>query len=323
MAQNDQDLDAGQAAAIAGREPPNNEWTKHVDLAGSLTGGKSGNYVPLARATALLEYERQHVPLGDPRYEAAIQDWIGYYAASREQYMGDEWDSVIYSHRHVIPNTAVAAWTLRNFPDNPGALDWLAAFFQLARLISTPAGYWCGFGQRSGGHPTRPSAERATISYLLAVASGDAARETRALAWAHTAGAAPGQNWAFAAVDTLRGTLQLAWQRSLSGTPLADVKFAIPMSRLANAKGEFIAWIVRADGTCSDNSNTPVVPAVVWTEAQADSYAPANGGNHFRELAERCTIQRVGDELQYASDRNAPAVLRIPDSCGAIEVYGT
>jgi hypothetical protein len=321
MAANDQALDAGLAAAIAGKKPPSGEYLKHAGLAGALTGGKSGNYGPLAQATRLLECERLKLLLAAPEYSATIEDWRSFFAASWKLWMGDEWDSVIYAHRHLLPVAAVAAWARRNAVTDlaVAAAQWLDVFFWIGEMISTPDGYWCGFGQRSGGHGTKPSAERATISVILAIASGDAGRENRMVTLAHASGAAPAKNWAIAAANKLRGELQALWK---SKHGMLGVKFAIPMYRLANSKGEFAAWIARADGTCSDNGNTPVVPAVIFTLDGGDAYAPAGGGIHFREGAERCTVRRDGNVLEYVSDKNKPVVLGIPDGCGALEVYG-
>lgn len=329
MSDVDQNLDLCLAAAIAGHEPPNDEWTKHTDLVGSLIGGKSGNYCMEAEATRLLEYERTKLALTTPDYRACIARWSGFFAASNREFMGDEWNSVIYSHRHVLPVTAVAAWSARNFPRNYAAQQWLVTFYSLANLIMTPAGYWCGYGQRSGGHGTRPSAERATVSYILAVASGVASRKSAMLAAAHAAGAAPAQNWAYAAADTLAQVAQSAYRQDsgmivMSTLIRGSIKFAIPMYRLANSKGEFAAWIARANGTCSDNSNTPVVPAVVWTEADGDVYAPANGGLHFRSQAEvaKVTYAKLTNILVYGSDKNASCVLDIPNGVSDLETYG-
>lgn len=331
MSDVDQDLDLCLAAAIAGLEPPNDEWSKHTDLVGGLVGGKSGNYCMEAEATRLLEYERTKLALTSTEYRACIARWSGFFAASNREFMGDEWDSVIYSHRHVLPVTAVAGWCERNFPRNFASVQWLQTFYSIAALITTPDGYWCGFGQRSGGHGTRPSAERATVSYILAVASGVASRKSAMLAAGHAAGAAPAQNWAYAAADTLAQVAQFAYRLGSSMIAMntlirggSGIKFAIPMYRLVNAKGEFAAWIARADGTSSDNNNTPVVPAVVWTEADGDVYAPANGGNHFRSQAERATIalSTTNSLLVYGSDKNASCVLDLPTGVGALETYG-
>jgi hypothetical protein len=324
MAANDQALDAGLAAAIAGKKPPSEEYLKHAGLASALTDPRdpSGNYGPLGQATRLLEYERQKRKLADPGYRAVIADWTGFFAASWNEWMGTEWNSVIYSHRHLLPVAAVAGWAQRNGQQElrVAANHWLGIFIRLASLISTPDGYWCGFGQRSGGHGTHPSAERATISVILAIASGEAGRVQRMTALAKAAGSAPAKNWAIAAASKLSAILQVAERGAL---PLGSgVRFAVPMYRLSNSRGEFAAWIARADGTCSDNNETPVVPAVVFTLAFGDLYAPEGGGAHFRSKGERCTIQYGDKALHYTSDKNKSCVLAIPDGCGALEVYG-
>jgi len=311
-------LDQGVIEALAHHAPSNDEWTKHEGLEHGLTGGVSGNFGPLAQATRLWEYERQGLPLSDRRYKAVVADWNSYYIASKAMFMGDEWGSTIYGHRHLIPNVMVADWTLRHpgeFSSDQLPLDWISAFWQLYRQLLTPDGYWCGIGQRSGGHGTKPSGERAAMSWLGAVASANEVTIHKAIGWCKTAGAGLSKGGAsklqFAGGTSLQNTLAVSWQHSL-GSVIA-VKYRVPFHLVSNSAGEFGAWIDH-----NDNGNTPPVLGVVWTVKSGAQYLPANGGPHFREKFAHSFCSRQGNMLLFTSDLQPDANLELPDSADMV-----
>ncbi|MBV8200716.1 MAG: hypothetical protein JOZ15_08830, partial [Acidobacteria bacterium] len=119
--------------AVQGRPPRSATWKSYAaGLAADLSNGKSGNWKPLGCAVALYQVRPGIAgSMGSPEARRIIDEWVKYYAASRDEYMGGEFGSRIYGPWHVLSNLAVAAWTEKAFPDNPSAFDWLAVWWHL------------------------------------------------------------------------------------------------------------------------------------------------------------------------------------------------
>jgi hypothetical protein len=296
------------------------------ELAASLVGGVSANK-PLAQASAaLLELERQRLPLSDPAYAALIANWRRFYIASRSNWMGDEFFSCIYSSIHLLSNIAVVAWSSRNGGQLEEARQWIAVWWQLADRMATPQGYIAGIGERSGGHAT-DGRDRAILSWLYALAGGHGSDVSRAEGWCKAGGAGLRPHgdpltgsWEYPAVQELLPVLAATYAERES-FPLSGIRFEQPLQGVRTAGGDFAYWLARGH-----NSNTPPVLAVVYLRSRGDGpdaplYLPDKGGPHFRESASGSACGRIGDALVLTSVKQGHGTLALPVG-GVPEVIG-
>jgi hypothetical protein len=296
------------------------------ELAASLVGGVSANKPLAEAAAALLDFERRGVPLADPQYVAIIANWRRFYAASRLNWMGDEFFSCIYSSIHFLSNVAVVGWSSRN----GGLLDdsrwWVAQWWHLADLMATPQGYLATIGERCGGHATM-GRDRAILSYLYAVAGAAGSDLARAEGWCQQAGCGlrphgnpPVGAWEFPASQALAPVLATTY-RERALFPL-DARFEQPLFGVRTAAGDFAYWI-----GSGKNYNTPPVLAVVYLHSRGDGpgapqYLPANGGVHFRQQPYVSTCTRFMGVLVLTSTKQGNGTLALPPGPLIEATYG-
>lgn len=295
-------------------------------LAGSLSGGGSGNK-PLAEgAAALLDFERRGILPQDPKYSALIANWRSYYTASWSHWMGDELLSVIYGSIHMLANVAVAAWSDRNGKALNDAWGWCGIWWQMADLQATPQGYIAGIGERSGGHATT-GRDRAILSYLYAMAGAPGSSIARAVTWCQAGGAGlkphgkpPVGSWEYPVVAELLSALRLSYSRR-HDFPLSGVRFEQPFYRTTNGKGDFACWLGRGF-----NGNTPPVLACRVLAGSdgpgAPVYLPANGGPHFRQQHYSSTCTAMAGNLVFASTMQGDGSLALPAGAPPPQVIG-
>jgi hypothetical protein len=291
---------------VQGHPPRTGSWRDNKSgLAADLTSGKSGNWKPLGCAVAL--YQVGQGEIESPEARRLIREWIDYYAASGDAFMGDEFGSRIYGPWHLMSNLAVAAWTEKTFPHDTSALDWLAAWWHLCKDLRTPDGQVLMIGQRSGGHPTVPG----WFEYLLARASGNGL--ARAEAWGAAAGLGIKKSWMFQVLEVLQETLSRSYRRAMSAPappiglrrPLTIIRTDTGMATyLGNDPARGLAW-------SNDNANTTPVVGATWQGGTA-KYLPDNGGPRVRERFDHCTVVERGGNLVYDSDISGHQELPIP-----------
>jgi len=292
--------------AVQGRPPRTATWKGYASgLAADLTSHKSGNWKPLGCAVAL--YQVRPGNLATPEARRIVAEWVDYYAASRDAFMGTEFGSRIYGPWHVLSNLAVAAWSEQAFPDNPSALDWLAAWWHLCARLRAPDGQILMIGQRSGGHPTTPG----WFEYIHARASGEGLQQAEA--WGKAAGLGIKQSWMYHVLNALQPTLSRSFARAMS-MPAPQVTLRRPLTVIRTDSGmaaylghdpeNGIEW-------SNDNANTTPVVAATWQDGVA-KYLPENGGIRLRQKFERCKVVERDGMLIYDSDVNGHQELPIP-----------
>jgi hypothetical protein len=294
--------------AVLGRPPRSAVWKRYASgLAADMSNGRSGNWKPLGCAVAL--YQVRPDAIASPEARRIIAEWVDYYAASREEFMGAEFGSRIYGPWHVLSNLAAAAWIEKVFPDNPSALDWLAAWWHLCRGLRAPDGQILMIGQRSGGHPTHPG----WFEYIYARAGGEGLQQAEA--WGKAAGLGIKQSWMYQVLNALQPTLSRSFTRAMSmpapavglRRPLTIIRTDVGMAAyLGIDPGNGVEW-------SNDNGNTTPVVAATWQDGAA-RYLPDNGGIRLRQRFERCKVVEQDGKLIYDSDVNGHQELPIPGS---------
>jgi hypothetical protein len=294
--------------AVQGRPPRSATWKSFASgLAADLSSGKSGNWKPLGAAVAL--YQIGPGAISSPQARRIIDEWIAYYAASRDGFMGNEFGSRIYGPWHVLSNPAAAAWIEKVFPDNPSALDWLAVWWHLCRSLRAPDGQILMIGQRSGGHPTTPG----WFEYMYARAAGEGLQQAEA--WGKAAGLGIKKSWMYQVLNALQPTLARSFTRATSMAapevtlrrPLTIIRTDVGMAAyLGNDPENGIEW-------SNDNGNTTPVVAAAWQDGVA-RYLPDNGGIRLRQRFDQCKVVEQDGKLIYDSDVNGHQELAIPGS---------
>jgi hypothetical protein len=292
--------------AVQGLPPRTATWRSYSSgLAADLSNGKSGNWKPLGCAIALLQVDQRNIE--SPEARRIIAEWVDYYAASRDQFMGGEFGSRIYGAWHVLSNLAVAAWSEKMFRDNTSALDWLAVWWRLCRELRAPDGQILMIGQRSGGHPTTPG----WFEYIYARAGGEGLQQAEG--WGRAAGLGIKKSWMYEVLNVLQPTLSRSFERAMAmpapqfglRRPLTIIRSDVGMAAyLGNDPARGIEW-------SNDNGNTTPVVGATWQDGQA-KYLPDNGGIRLRQKFDRCKVVEVDGKLIYDSDVNGHQELTIP-----------
>jgi hypothetical protein len=281
--------------------PVGGDWAKEYDLAGSLNTQKSGNIDLMAEACKLREFERQKLPLSDPRYRRCVENWDAYYKASEKTFMGDEFGlGVIYSSWHFLSNLSTFDWAARHFPKNPGPVWWLATYWRLVAALRCPDGRILKIGQRAGGHVPKPGLLE--LFHAMAIGAPDLTREIQ---WCHEASislkphVAQGKHfdaaWEYDAAVALKGALQRSMLGIDYAAPLPGVAVPFHVKRAQN--GEACAWIER-----TGNQNTTAVLGATWDPLHGAQYLPPDGGPRIRENTEHAFCDAQGAFLSYTSN---------------------
>jgi hypothetical protein len=292
--------------AVLGRPPRSATWKQYSSgLAADLANGRSGNWKPLGCAVALLQVDQRSI--ASPEARRIIGEWVDYYAASRDGFMGGEFGSRIYGAWHMLSNLAVAGWSERMFKDNQGALDWLAVWWHLCRSLRAPDGQILMIGQRSGGHPTTPG----WFEYFYARASGEGVQQAEA--WGRAAGLGIKKSWTEQVLKALQGTLSRSFARAMA-MPAPEFALRRPLTVIRTDAG-LAAYLgtdpERGVEWSNDNGNTTPVVGATWQDGQA-RYLPDNGGIRLRQRFERCRVVEQDGKLIYDSDVNGHQELDIP-----------
>ena len=296
-------------ASVTGLPLPSEEYKKAPDLVAALTNQGSGNWGPMGWS---VRYR-----LGEP---AAGAQWDGFFARSREVFMGDEQLSATYGlWGHLLPVAAVHDWAEKQGDSEraTAAMEWMRYFFGIYELCRAPDGTVLTVGMRSS--PWHPPEQASTwLGWVRALARGEDLSPWAALGkqW----GLGIGQSFI---PPTARAILPSLAAAAKSSEPLPQLAMMVPL-HILRGDGGVAVWLER-----NVNGNTPPLMGAVWRDGTA-TYLPSLSNPNMRRIRQKfdeAFCRRAGEVLVYDSNlyghEEAPLpadgqeiVLGVPDGSG-------